>query len=221
VQQTKISVPPAFVRNHPSQTAVMAPDDAAEMLLGEMARKTGKSLADSDVLDVGCGTRFAIGIHNRGIAIRHYTGIDIDERLIKWLQANVVDKNLEFVHWPVKNPVYNPNGVEMLQMSSMPTDRVFDIISFFSVFTHLNPPDAKKMLELCRPRLKLDGRIFLTAFVADTVQEYEEGKPDQPSLVSIFGKQFFEQMIAEEGFRIVASYPRQTLMAPHYVLARE
>lgn len=199
---------------------MMDPDDAAEMLLEEMARKTGKQLSDSDVLDVGCGTRFAVGIHNRGIAIKRYTGIDIDQKLIKWLQSIVKDKNLEFIHWPVKNPAYNPDGLEMSEFSSLPTNKVFDVISFFSVFTHLNPADAKKMLEFCRPRLKPNGRVFLTAFVVETIEGYEEGKPDQPSLVSRFGKRFFERIIAEKGFVIDAVYPKQQLMASQYVLAR-
>lgn len=221
VQNTKISVPPAYVRNHPSQTAAMDPDDAAAMLLMELAKKTGKKLPDIDLLDVGCGTRFAVGIYNGGIPIKSYTGIDIDERLIKWLKSNVADERMEFVHWPVRNPVYNPSGLEMREFPSLPISRVFDVISFFSVFTHLDPSDAKKMLEFCRPRLKLDGRVFLTAFVIDELDGYEEGNPDRPSLVSRFGRRLFETIVSEEGFVIEASHPKQKLMAPHFVLSRK
>lgn len=217
--QAKVVVPPGLMRNHPSQTGVMDPDDAAAHLLAEMAHKAGKDLATADVLDIGCGTRFAVGILNKPIPIGSYTGVDVYGQLVDWLRLNVADPRQQFIHWPVRNPEYNPGGKPMEAFPGFPTERTFDIVCFFSVFTHLDPADARTMLRFSLPRLRPDGRVFLTAFIADDVEGYVEGQPDRPSLMSRYGRSLFEGILAEAGFAIVAVHPRVQLMAPQYVLA--
>lgn len=215
----KIVVPPGLVRNHPSQTAIMEPDAAAEYLLGLVEERTGKLIRDSNILDIGCGTRFASGIVNREIEIGGYHGIDVEGMLIEWLNKTIDDPRLKFFHWPVHNPVYQPTGTEMKAMDGFPVTENYDIITFFSVFTHLDPDDARTMLQFTRKALKDDGCAFLTVFVSDSESDYEEGNPARPGLVSRYNKAFFEKIIDEAGLNIVGQFPSVKLAAPQYVLA--
>lgn len=212
-----IKVPPAFVRNHPSQTQIKPPDDAAEYLQREMEAQTGKRLDESSILDVGCGTRFAIAIHNKKLDVGNYTGIDIDAPMVAWLQKNLPE--MTFVHWPVHNPTYNPNGVPLQDQGSFPVVGKYDVICFFSVFTHLNEADARAMLGLAMKSLAEEGRLFLTVFV-DEAEGYREGVPERPSLVSKFGQTLFEEIVEDAGFVIVGFQGARQLMAPQYALKR-
>ncbi len=215
----KIVVPPGFVRNHPSQTAIMEPDEAAEYLLRLVEERTGKPIEQSRILDVGCGTRFASGIVNRELQVGCYHGIDIEKKMIDWLSRTVDDPRLEFVHWHVHNPVYQPDGTRMQEMDGFPLAGPYDIVTFFSVFTHLDPDDARTMLEFTRKALAPDGRAFLTVFISESENEYEEGDPDRPGLFSRYNRVFFERIIGEAGLEIVGQFPSVKLAAPQYVLA--
>jgi SAM-dependent methyltransferase len=216
---TKVEAPLGLWRNHPSQSKIMPPDEAARYLLDEVAAKTGKALPQSDILDVGCGVRFACGIHNLEVPVKSYTGIDIEPRLIRWLKANIPDANLSFHFWPVKNPEYAPDGQPMSEFPGFPVAGGFDIITFFSVFTHLNDGDARIMLRFSKAVLNPGGRIFLTAFVDGAVENYQEGNAERPSLVSKYNIGYFENIVAEQGLRVESRHPAQKLMASHYVLA--
>jgi SAM-dependent methyltransferase len=196
----------------------MSPDEATRHLLGLVGERTGKDLASSKILDMGCGTRFAAGIFNLRLLVYKYVGIDIDKDLIDWLIKNIESPNMEFFHWPVRNPEYNPDGRPIQELSKIPVNEYFDIIIFFSVFTHLSPSDTRKMLELSKASLADRGRIFLTVFVHDDVDLYKEGNPDRPSLASRYNRAFFENIVSESGFEIERRYPKEQLMAPQYIL---
>ncbi len=75
------------------------------------------------------------------------------------------------------------------------------------------------MLEFSKKALNRNGRVFLTVFVSEQTEEYEEGNPDRPSLVSKFRTDFFEELVAEAGLAVVSKYPAMKLAGPHYILA--
>ena len=86
-QNARLTIPPGFVRNHPSVSAVMEADAAGEYLLRAMEEKTGIPLVDADILDVGCESRFASAIINNSIAVGSYTGIDVFKEMVDYLAA--------------------------------------------------------------------------------------------------------------------------------------
>ena len=214
-----IEVPPQFVRNHPSQTAIMPPDDATEFLLSQVEVRTGKKLADTRILDVGCGTRFGVGINNKSLQVGEYVGIDIIEPMMKWLNENVTHPNCNFRYWDVKNPEYRPTGKSMSEFDRFPVEGQFDIILFFSVFTHLAPDDAREMLRLSKNSLKAGGKLFLTVFVDNLTQEYKDEFEARPSLMSKYNTNYFEMLVAESGFEVESRFPPSKLMANSYVLS--
>lgn len=215
----RIEVPPQFVRNHPSQTAIMPPDDAAEYLLSQVQERTGKKLAHSRILDVGCGTRFEVAINNKNLQVGEYVGIDIVKPMMTWLTQNVSHPKCQFHFWSVRNPEYSPTGLSMAEFQRFPAEGQFDIIIFFSVFTHLGPDDAKEMLRLSKTSLKPDGKLFLTVFVDRLTQDYKDEFAARPSLMSKYNANYFEMLVAESGFEVESVAPPAKLMASSYVLS--
>lgn len=202
----------------------MPPDEAGEFLLRLVEEKTGRDLAASDILDVGCGTRFAASIINRGIPVKSYTGVDIDRDLVDFLQgATAGTDNLAFYLWNVKNALYNPGGENITADGRFPVgDRLFDIVCFFSVFTHLTPSDAEAVLKITQKVMKPEARIFLTAFV-DSNQEanFVDADPSKPLFKAIFKKSFFETVVDNCGFAIDYFSAPTKLTAYQYVLRKK
>lgn len=141
--------------------------DAAVWLIAHMCEHIGApDLGGLEVLDFGCGVRFAQAFVNRQVPIKHYVGVDAYLEMIEFLQANVRDLRLEFVHVDARNERYNPTGEPMSKETSTPIDgRQFDLICLFSVFTHLAPHDYVAMLELLRRFAKPTTRLFFTLFI--------------------------------------------------------
>jgi len=125
-----------------------------------------ENLEGLDVLDFGCGVRFAQAIVNRGLAVARYVGVDVYREMIEFLQANVADPRLEFVHVDAHNALYNPTGRDLDDAAdSMRIDGQFDVICLFSVVTHLAPHDYGSVLRLLRRYARPDGRLFFTLFI--------------------------------------------------------
>jgi SAM-dependent methyltransferase len=199
----------------------MPPDEAGEFLLRLVEEKTGLDLAASDVLDIGCGTRFAASIINRGLNLKSYTGIDINKDLITFLQGATSEiDNMKFHYWHVKNELYNPDGEEMTERSVLPIgDQKFDIVCFFSVFTHLTPADANTMLELARKVMKPSSRLFLTAFVSKAQKElFVDVDPSKPLFKALFRKSYFDEIVDNRGLAIEYFGEPTKLSAFQYVL---
>lgn len=140
---------------------------AAHELLKLLAAATGRAdLSDASVLDVGCGNRIAAAIVNDEVPIRRYVGIDTDEEVIRFLLEHVDDPRLAFHYLRAHNAMYNPTGEPLESFGRLPVgDELFDIISLFSVFTHLAPHDYRAMLELVRPHVAPNGGLLFSLFV--------------------------------------------------------
>ena len=140
---------------------------SAHSLLALVARTAEvESLADVSVLDVGCGTKFTKAVVDGGEPMGRYVGIDIDRPVIDFLVANVHDPRFEFHHMDVHNELYNPTGIPLSALPRLPIgDERFDVITLFSVFTHLAPHDYAPMLRLLRPHVKPDGVLIYSIFL--------------------------------------------------------
>jgi SAM-dependent methyltransferase len=151
-----------------------------------------EDLADVDLLDVGCGTKIVKTLLDQSIPVGHYTGIDIYSPIIDWLDANVSDPRFEFHHFNAHNELYNPGGTPLAGFAELPVGSArFDLISLFSVFTHLNPEDYVAMLRLLRKYVKPDGALLFSLFLND---------PERPTVFA----QALEAKLASDDPAVVA-----------------
>jgi len=82
----RLDIPAHLHRNSPT-VAVDGYEETGSFLIELATQRLGlDTLADSEVLDIGCGVRFAQTIVNRRIPIKRYTGIEVDSQFdIVWL----------------------------------------------------------------------------------------------------------------------------------------
>ena len=160
-----LEVPPKFDRSASIERARIR--ESAVWLLRYTCECLGiPDLSDSDVLDVGCGTKFSEALLNNDIPIGTYTGVDVYGDMIDFLESNVADPRFSYHHADLHNALYNPGGAPMTEMSDLGVgDRTFDIIWLFSVFTHLDPTDYTTMLKVLRRYARPDTRLFFTVFI--------------------------------------------------------
>jgi SAM-dependent methyltransferase len=145
---------------------------SARFLLDLMARTVGRAdLRGVDVLDVGCGTKLVKVLLDEQRPIGRYVGVDVSRDVIDWLHDAIDDNRFEFHQLVARNDLYNPNGAPMREISRLPfPDRTFDLISLFSVFTHLDPDDAAAMLNLLRHYAAPSTKLLFSLHVRDTSQ---------------------------------------------------
>ena len=72
-----------------------------------------RDLADTELLDVGCGTKFTEAFLNDGLAIKRYVGVDVYGEMVEFLQESADDPRFEYFHLDVRNELYNPDAPPM------------------------------------------------------------------------------------------------------------
>ncbi|MBC8160371.1 MAG: class I SAM-dependent methyltransferase [Roseiflexaceae bacterium] len=166
----------------------------------------------SRVLDVGCGAgRLAIGLMTLPAALHSYVGVDVTERCVAWCQRHLTnaDPRFQFQHLDIGNARYNPHGRTLDDLFRLPfADRSFEIITLYSVFSHMTEADATIYLAEFARLLAPGGTVFLTAFVEEGVPTFEENPASyradwQGALHCVrYEKTHFAHMVGEHGFRI-------------------
>ena len=202
--QQILNVPERFDKNDPSVRSMGTPAETGTLLIGYMCERLGVAdLSKLDVLDFGCGGRFADAIVNNRLPIKSYTGIDVDGELIEFLCANVSDPRLSFHQWNVRNPNYNPGGVPLVVDMSLPSgERTFDLICMFSVITHQLPPDAETLFRISRRCVRPHGQMFFSAYIQEMEDDYQEVIPDRPTALSAYSIHFLRRLLEGAGWRI-------------------
>lgn len=168
---------------------------------------------DSCLLDVGSGPgRLAIGILERVGEIQKYRGIDVIEDYVLWGHHHITfgHPNFRFVHANVENSRYNPDGTQTDSTFTFPfVDEEFDIVTLYSVFTHMLAEGVRAYLKEFQRILRPDGRIFLTAFLEDGVPDVTEnpegylGCEWKGALHCVrYNREFFEGLLDEYGFQL-------------------
>ena len=90
----RLSVPREFRRGGKADNEVESVESGYD-LIQLMCRNLGKAtLAETDVLDMGCGTKLVQAILDRELPVRSYVGIDVHTPLIEFLKVNVLTKAL-------------------------------------------------------------------------------------------------------------------------------
>jgi SAM-dependent methyltransferase len=203
-------VPPKYVRNHPIVLEMGSPADVGLTLIDYMCRRLGVADLDAlDVLDFGCGTRFADTLMNRAVPLRSYTGIDVYGEMIEFLSAQATDPRLSFFRFDARNPLYNRNGVPMTSDTVLPVGgRQFDLICMFSVITHQLPEDACTLFRILRRHVRPGGRMFFSAYLDDAAGvDYYEDIPEHPTASSRYSTDCLRRLLTETGWRILSWAP--------------
>jgi len=180
-------------------------DESAKEIIYLMAERLGLTdFSNTDILDVGCGTRFSAYMINHRVPVKSYTGIDVNADIISFLQteATPLDARFRYAHWPVQNALYNPEGTPLPLQNSLPISGPFDVIWLFSVFTHLNPDDASAMLRILRKHIAPTGKLIFTCRINNTVDGFIDRIPEQPLLRAVFSQTLMESLILNNGWRI-------------------
>ena len=129
--------------------------------------------ADSRLLDWGCGAgRLAVGVRERFDRIADYHGVDIQPELIEWAQANLAAPGFRFTLLDVSNERYNPDGTPERTLGAEPG--TVDVFYAYSVFSHMNDDDTPAYLRLIHEALAPGGKAFVTCFVEEDVEGWEE-----------------------------------------------
>jgi SAM-dependent methyltransferase len=222
----RISIPEHLHRN--SKGVAAAGYEETGLQLIELAtRRAGlATLADTDVLDVGCGVRFTQTIVNRGLAVRSYVGIEVSGPIVDFLRREVepFDTRFRFVHWDVHHAVFNDGATKRLEdEAALPVDGSFDLIWLFSVFTHLDATDARTMLRLARRRVRPEGTLLFTAFIDPDLDGVESRGSSHPLHMVFYGRRTMEALIRETGWRLQGFYAggEKNYIQPCFVCAPE
>jgi SAM-dependent methyltransferase len=197
-------IPQQFRRNSHMVKAAGYDESAQEILQLMADRLQIKGFSDTHILDVGCGTRFSAYMINHGVAVKSYTGVDVDKAIIDFLQseASTQDSRFRYAHWPVHNAMYNPTGTPLALQNSLPLAGQFDVIWLFSVFTHLNPEDADAMLRILRKHIAENGKLIFTCRINNAVDGFVDRIPEKPLLRAVFSQTLMEKLLTDNGWVI-------------------
>jgi SAM-dependent methyltransferase len=199
-------IPEKFNRNNPAIRAMGPPAETGLRLINHMCERIGiSSLAELDVLDFGCGSRFTDAIVNRNIQLNSYIGIDVYKEMIDFLTEHVDDPRLCFLHVDVHNLQYNPGGVPLVESTDLPVgERKFDIVCMYSVITHQLPHDTAIIFKLLRRRVKEDGHLFFSAAVEEGDFGYREQYPDAPTALSVYSLDLMTKLLDAARWRVLS-----------------
>lgn len=129
----------------------------------------GHARPTSDILEIGSGCgRFAYALKHVGAYAGTYNGVDVDEEMVQWCQANLEDGRTRFHFADVYNSLYNPGGISEPYVFPV-DDRSQDLVIGQSVFTHLLEDDLMHYVDEAFRVLRPDGRMLMSVFCVDDV----------------------------------------------------
>lgn len=168
---------------------------------------TLKPLEQARILDWGCGCKISQAIVEYDISVRQYVGVDIDRPMLDHLiRTNPLPTVLSYLHRDIQNAMYNPDGPPMRDVLLAERDLqvgAFDLVTMFSVITHMSPDDTRTLLTFLRTRVHEDGVLLFTAFVNDEADvNFYDQEPDKPLLRATYRRSYLEHIIEASGWRI-------------------
>ena len=126
---------------------------------------------DANVLDVGSGIgRLAVAMTDYLVSAGSFDGFDVVKDGVLWCEKNITKRfpNFRFKHVDLKNDLYNLSTENEAKSFVFPyVENSFDVITLFSVFTHMMPDDIDNYLAEIARVLKPGGCCVATFFIID------------------------------------------------------
>jgi SAM-dependent methyltransferase len=126
---------------------------------------------DAKILDIGCGVgRKTIPLMDYLDDNGLYVGLDVDQHSIDWCTRNITSKrpNFLFFRIDIYNNRYNRKGSVLPANLRLPfSDGMFDMVSMWSVFTHMFPADAEQYLRESRRVLAPNGKLVISYYIVN------------------------------------------------------
>lgn len=175
------------------------------------------------MLDFGCGVKLAQALYERDSPQALYVGLDVHAAMIAEMTRLLAgDPRYVFALVPFRNAMYNPTGEPMRPDCALPVPPGgYDLLTMFSVVTHMAPDDAFAILSILRRHAAEGGRLVFTCFVNPAqAQDFIDSDPERPLLRALYRKAFMEDLIGRAGWTI-ESYgrPIKGVMQHHYICA--
>jgi len=211
-------------------------------LLTYMTQALGlDNLANSRVLDMGCGTKFTQAILEYDIPVGEYIGVDVYSEMIEFLRTGISDPRMAFHHVNTHNAMYTPAGEMLGDDTRLPIEEhSCEVICLFSVFTHLAPPDYTNMLKLMRRYARRGAKLIFTLYL-DEVSNNGHGlieqiaakqdKPWQPSGLpfrdaypgkplqwAVYSRKYALELIEGTGWQVEELRLPNALAQHHFIL---
>lgn len=211
VPTAPLVVPDRFVRNSSTVLAVMPAEQSGLWLLERLrATLSLASWAGVRMLDFGCGVRFTQAILSGGVPLARYVGVDCYREMIDFLRTEVQDPRFAFHTLDVAHPLYNPGGATLSPATPLPTaERDFDVVTLFSVITHQRPDDAASLLAILRRHVAARGHLFLTAFLDDAVDGWEDRSPERNGGRCVFHSDRLAEIVERSGWLVASKAPAE------------
>ena len=203
-EQIKLEVPLRLRKGTLKHNQLEAIDSAITGLNFILQETELKDLSNLEMLDYGCGVKYTQAFIQKDMYPKLYAGVDIDAKMVKYLQNNVKNDKFIFRMLPFHNDMYNPNGKKMHEKGDLKlNDRKFDLAIALSVFTHLNSHDAGILFKIISRYLSKKGKFFFTVFINDELTDtFIDLKKDRPMAKTVFNSLHFEKLITDSGLKI-------------------
>jgi SAM-dependent methyltransferase len=136
------------------------------------------------MLDIGSGMgRKTIPLLSYLDDTARYIGLDIDRDQVRWCSRNITPRNFRFtfIHVDLFNKFYNHSGAIPPSKFVLPfPDNSFDVVSLWSVFTHMYPDDVAHYLAEIGRVLRPGGQLASSYYLIndDALAALKNGKTD-------------------------------------------
>ena len=236
---SQLQVPRAFRRGHRKDEE--GEIRSAVALIEHLRRHAGlDDLANSEILDVGCGVKLTQAFLEFDLPVGAYVGVDVYEPMINFLRDNVHDPRFEYHHVNLHNARYNPEGEPMTEGTRLPLreGRTFDLICLFSVFTHLAPHDYPLMLKLLRRYVRAEGLLLYSLYIDERTEgghglmdgfakrfgddsvgktvDFQDLKPEKPLDWALYSERHARELVEGTGWEIVSLEPPNEYIQHHF-----
>ncbi len=240
-QPPTLSVPKALRRGGKKSDEQTYVEDGRDLLTYMTQALALDSLANSRVLDMGCGTKFTQAILGYDIPVGEYIGVDVYKEMIEFLRSSTNDPRLAFHHVNTHNDMYNPDGEKLGDDTRLPIEEhSCDVICLFSVFTHLAPADYTNMLKVMRRYARMGAKLIFTLYLDEVSNNghgliekivAEQDKPWQPSGLpfrdaypgkplqwAVYSRKYALELIEGTGWKVQELRLPNALAQHHFIL---
>lgn len=162
-----IAVPPVWKMFDGPRSKRLFLADAEEAL--RVYKAVGGLQPHSRMLDIGCGLgRKTLALPGFLNPEARYVGVDIVKEGIDWCNVHIATRhpNFVFLLLNVYNARYNKNATIPARNYQFPfSDSSFDLVTAWSVFTHMRPDDVRNYLSETSRMLAPGGRCIFSFYI--------------------------------------------------------